>query len=90
MAKSSAKAPDGEAIRVSGMKRARTNGTVDFPSKKVKILSEDEGSEDDSDDSDDSVDGGATVDQNGPSFKINEEYARRFEHNKKREELHRC
>jgi hypothetical protein len=23
-------------------------------------------------------------------FKINEEYARRFEHNKKREELHRC
>jgi protein KRI1 len=25
-----------------------------------------------------------------PSFKINEEYARRFEHNKKREELQRC
>lgn len=25
-----------------------------------------------------------------PAFKINEEYARRFEHNKKREELHRC
>jgi protein KRI1 len=23
-------------------------------------------------------------------FKINEEYARRFEHNKKREELHKC
>jgi protein KRI1 len=37
---------------------------------------------------DDQEDGGATL---GPSgeFKINEEYARRFEHNKKREELHR-
>jgi len=37
---------------------------------------------------DDQEDGGATL---GPSagLKINEEYARRFEHNKKREELHR-
>jgi len=26
----------------------------------------------------------------GHKLKINEEYARRFEHNKKREELHRC
>jgi protein KRI1 len=25
-----------------------------------------------------------------PGFKINEEYAKRFEHNKKRAELHRC
>ena len=71
---------------MSGMKRARTNGTVDFPSKRVKILS-DEGSDDDSDDS---ADGGAKIDQNGDGFNINEEYARRFEHNKKREELHRC
>ena len=69
---------------MSGIKRARTTGTVDFPSKKVKILSEDEGS------SDDSADGGAKIDQDGNGFKINEEYARRFEHNKKREELHRC
>ncbi|KAK4123651.1 Krr1-domain-containing protein [Parathielavia appendiculata] len=37
---------------------------------------------------DDQEDGGATL---GPSaeLKINQEYARRFEHNKKREELHR-
>ncbi|KAH6627720.1 KRI1-like family C-terminal-domain-containing protein [Chaetomium tenue] len=37
---------------------------------------------------DDQEDGGATL---GPSaeLKINEEYARRFEHNKKREEMHR-
>ncbi|EPS35983.1 hypothetical protein H072_10412 [Dactylellina haptotyla CBS 200.50] len=31
----------------------------------------------------------ATDDSEEPSFKINEEYAKRFEHNKKREELHR-
>lgn len=39
------------------------------------------------DDSDSESDGGAPVDA---SFKVNEEYARRFEHNKKREEQHRC
>ena len=76
-----------EDLCMSGMKRARTNRTVDFPSKRVKILSEDEGSDDDSDDS---ADGGAKIDPNGDGFKINEEYARRFEHNKKREELHKC
>ncbi len=27
---------------------------------------------------------------NGRVFRVNEEFARRFEHNKKREELHRC
>lgn len=35
------------------------------------------------DDSDDESDGGVKL-------KINSEYAKRFEHNKKREELHRC
>ncbi|RFU72141.1 hypothetical protein TARUN_10120 [Trichoderma arundinaceum] len=40
------------------------------------------------DDSDsDSDDGGAAI--GSSSFKVNEEYARRFEHNKKREEKHR-
>ena len=34
-------------------------------------------------DSDDESDGGVKL-------KINSEYAKRFEHNKKREELHRC
>ena len=39
--------------------------------------------------------GGVTLDNaddllRQPSFKINEEYARRFEHNKKREELQHC
>ncbi len=36
---------------------------------------------------DDQEDGGAALE--GPSLKINKEYARRFEHNKKREELQR-
>ena len=39
------------------------------------------------DDSDSDDEGGASL---NPGFKVNEEYARRFEHNKKREEKHRC
>lgn len=40
------------------------------------------------DDSDsESDDGGAPVKE---TFKVNEEFARRFEHNKKREDKHRC
>lgn len=42
----------------------------------------------DSSSSDDESGGGASLEEAG--FKINEEYAKRFEHNKKREELHRC
>ncbi|KAK0748779.1 KRI1-like family C-terminal-domain-containing protein [Apiosordaria backusii] len=38
---------------------------------------------------DDQEDGGATLGGQAPGLKINEEYARRFEHNKKREELQR-
>jgi len=37
--------------------------------------------------SEDESDGGAKLED--PGFKINEEYAKRFEHNKKREELHK-
>jgi protein KRI1 len=37
--------------------------------------------------SDDESVGGAKLEV--PEFKINEEYAKRFEHNKKREELHK-
>jgi protein KRI1 len=46
------------------------------------IDSDSESSEDESDL------GGVPLEEQ--SFKINEEYAKRFEHNKKREELHRC
>jgi protein KRI1 len=41
----------------------------------------------DSASSSDESDGGAKLED--PGFKINEEYAKRFEHNKKREELQR-
>lgn len=42
------------------------------------------------DGSDESGDEGGVNLAEGQEFKINEEYARRFEHNKKREELQRC
>jgi protein KRI1 len=45
------------------------------PSKKAKLL-------DDSDNSD--------AEQGGVTLKVNDEYARRFEYNKKREEKHKC
>src|SRR5579862_315554 len=47
------------------------------PAKRVKLLS---------DDSDEEL---STAEAEDRSFKINEEYVKRFEHNKKREELHR-
>ncbi|PVI01960.1 Krr1-domain-containing protein [Periconia macrospinosa] len=56
---------------------ATLNGQSDRPSKKTKLL-------DDTDDEAEEEGDGA-----GASFKVNEEYARRFEHNKKREEQHR-
>lgn len=50
------------------------------PAKRTKVFSDDEGSDDDG--------------QNGVSldnaFTINEDYARRFEYNKKRQEKERC
>ncbi|KAK5652506.1 hypothetical protein OQA88_10411 [Cercophora sp. LCS_1] len=54
----------------------------DKPISKKALFDDSESSSSD----DDQDDGGATL---TPSLKINEEYARRFEHNKKREELHR-
>lgn len=52
-------------------------------SKKAKLEIKSNFLDDDSD-SDDS-NGGAKLEE--PEFKVNEEYAKRFEHNKKREEL---
>lgn len=51
------------------------------PAKKSRKLFDDDSSSDSGDES-----GGVPV-NNGVTFKVNEEYARRFEHNKKREEL---
>lgn len=50
--------------------------------KSKRNLLDDSGSDSDSDD------GGAQLDNS--DFKVNEEYARRFEHNKKREERQKC
>ncbi|GIJ84376.1 KRRI-interacting protein 1 [Aspergillus pseudoviridinutans] len=53
------------------------------PAKKPRKLLDDDSSSDSGDES-----GGVPIsNQSEPAFKINEDYARRFEHNKKREEL---
>lgn len=59
------------------------SGTQDRPAKRARLLDEDESGYSDGE-------GGALL-QNGDAstLKVNSEYARRFEHNKKREELHR-
>jgi protein KRI1 len=67
---------------VNSSKNAKHTAT----SKKIKPdLLDDSDSACSSDD--DSV-GGAKLEE--PEFKINEEFVKRFEHNKKREELHKC
>lgn len=57
------------------------------PAKKSRKLLDDDSSSDTGDES-----GGVPINNqsNGFSFKINEDYARRFEHNKKREEIQKC
>ena len=66
--------------------------STDRPAKRIKLLSDDE--ETDNGSSSDSS-GGVVLDSSkstkkGSDFKINEEYARRFEHNQRRVELQRC
>lgn len=55
------------------------------PSKKARKLLDDDNSSDSGDES-----GGVAIGNVDNDFKVNEEYARRFEHNKKREELRQC
>ena len=54
------------------------------PSKKARKLLDDSDSGDES--------GGVPIGKqsDADTFKINEDYARRFEHNKKREEMQKC
>ncbi len=61
------------------------------PQKKARILLESDGSDEDTA----SLSGGVAVTNGtnideGNTFQVNQEFARRFEHNKEREELHRC
>ncbi|KAF2484162.1 KRI1-like family C-terminal-domain-containing protein [Neohortaea acidophila] len=58
--------------------------TTERPAKRAKLLSDESSSEAESESD---VAAPAAGPTNG--FKVNEEYARRFEHNKKREEMHR-
>ena len=56
------------------------------PSKRARKLLDDDSSSDSGDES-----GGVPIGKESDSaFKVNEDYARRFEHNKKREEMQKC
>jgi protein KRI1 len=66
----------------NGVKKSKHDETTN--TKKINLLQD----SDSASSSDDESSGGAELEESG--FKINEEYARRFEHNKKRAELHRC
>jgi hypothetical protein len=68
----------GAATSTNGAKKAKQDAPVKVVKSKNLL--------DDSDSSEDESVGGAPLES---GFKVNEEYAKRFEHNKKREELHR-
>lgn len=61
------------------------------PSKRQKKVLFDNDSSDDESDAPQARDGASNVDESG-TFKlnVNQEFAKRFEHNKKREELQQC
>jgi protein KRI1 len=69
-----------------GAKKARQDQTTTDPTQ--KNLSTLIGGEYENGSDSDAEENGMLLGK--PSFTINEEYARRFEHNKKREELQRC
>lgn len=64
----------------------QASASAEGPRKRAKLLLDDDSS---SDSNSSDVSGGVAL--NGHSgFKVNEDYARRFEHSQKRAELHRC
>lgn len=73
------------------MPRPKSKHRDDRPSKRTKLLSDAESSDSDNDFANGVILPNGTKDAlNGEGdFKINEEYAKRFEHNKKREEKER-
>lgn len=73
-----------QSLRFKGAEE-QVSASAERPRKRVKLLLEDDSSSG-SDSSD--VSGGVALNDH-PNFKVNEEYARRFEHNQKRAELHR-
>ena len=74
----------------SSHKRKATS-TPDSPiPKRTKLLLDNENSDNDSDASGGVSINGHENDVASNGFTVNQDFARRFEHNKKREELHRC
>jgi protein KRI1 len=73
-------------LSLVGSKKTKQDQVKGNQTQKSSNILVDSGSEGGSDN--ESEAGGVLLDETG--FTINEEYARRFEHNKKREELHRC
>lgn len=75
-----------------GLKRKTHDGeAANSNYKRAKILLDDASSDEDSS----SAGGGVAVVErkshlDEPKLRINEDYARKFEHNKKREEIQRC
>ena len=72
-------------------RKRRATSIPDSPTqKRTKLLLDNESSDNDSDSS-----GGVSINKDEEDiatdgFTVNQDFARRFEHNKKREELHRC
>ena len=82
----------GTMAHVLGLKRKE----IDLPvsnnhPKRVKTLLDDASSDGESSSTDGGVAiAGRTSNTDQPGFRINKEYARRFEHNKQREEMQQC
>lgn len=79
-----------ESSKNGGSKKSKLSDLKDSPApeRQSKMTLMDDSSSDSSSDEDGGEDGGAKLDES--IFKINEDYAKRFEHNKKREEMQRC
>lgn len=70
----------GQLATTKGMKKVKQDPIVKIEKTKMMLDDSDASSDDDSV-------GGAPLES---GFKVNQDYAKRFEHNKKREELQRC
>lgn len=68
--------------------KKKTDPAETLPAKAQLILDSDSDSESDSNNYE--FHSAAEAEAQGKGFKINAEYAKRFEHNKKREELQKC
>ena len=83
----------GSEISSDSKKRDREQVESDRPAKRLKALLEEDTTSDKDDNVSDNGRGGPVwtddVEMGGQGFHINHEFARRFEHNKKREELHK-